>query len=1047
MLAKGDVPLPEMGSRPKFVVCDPSLTAIGGHFLGYDYAIAAEFRDRGFQTGIAANESYQAVEEIDGVRIENIFRHDIWGRLGSEAKPPAPGFSDEDRRLLRLKYSRWGLFWSALSGPATFADHLADYPLSIARVEEFAAVAKIRATFDQILESDPPDDFSHLLKGVQRRSAEEAAVFERIHQAISLLRQDRNLNGVMLESARQHDLARLARWSAAATTFRDCLTRVVEAFNLGDKDHLFFPNMSFLDLRGVAMYLETIAAQKAPTLHLLFRRDIYRGGAAGWEAQEDEVHGKRAAFVLFRKYLDAFRVGFYTDTDMLTTQMNRFGVAPFRTVPIPVSSEKPVAPTPPRGKRVLALAAGGAQDAEQIVEALEVTTDEFSVQSAMLGEHSIEHARWAQERLAGEPRVELLSPYMTVDDTTDAIAKAGIVRALSTPEDAVGSLSSPFWRALAMGRLVIASARSWQHEALDYLHAQIFDAAMGSEGTRLCKALGVGDMAWQFRLSGSLGYVGEIRQSDGISVTEYGITHAWIEIEEGAEQLLITLGSSNSERSIVSLIVEQHLASDGQLPLVEHQIEICAGAASGACAVELDPMATLVWIGVKTVEGLSDQILNRFDVRQVAGVKLPELRVGVVEQTVENFELGGVSPFEQALKESAALPGIAWDSDHVLNFAEKFRDLLAPRCEYDLAYLGDAREEKGFVALAPMFDELDRAGTQCRAVMTGQIYTPTDSEDVDILVSGQKLRRRRQGVRVVERPLSMAEYNDVLAKSDIVLIPYDHLNYGSRSSGIFIEALSAGRPVIVPGASWMGGLLDAASSAYHAPVRDEAQILGKERFLDRQRLELLPHGRSIRLPEWRFDSGRLLLRGDSVVCTSMTIPVRSNHLFVRLTQNARLPDAVVSVHLVYRLADGNMEVGEDQRWLTTRSGEPVSLLSRIPPDADSVWIGLQTPSNEQGFWAEGLELEFWRVADRPALGPGGLTYNPTGDMEMRGRKLAACAREIMENYAQYRAGARGLQESFARYHTPSGLADALMAPLPKMLTNSRRLSAIDWGNA
>ena len=55
--------------------------------------------------------------------------------------------------------------------------------------------------------------------------------------------------------------------------------------------------------------------------------------------------------------------------------------------------------------------------------------------------------------------------------------------------------------------------------------------------------------------------------------------------------------------------------------------------------------------------------------------------------------------------------------------------------------------------------------------------------------------------------LPRPEYEAILRAVDVVLLPYDHASYAERTSGIFVEAIFAGKPVLVPAGTWMAAEL------------------------------------------------------------------------------------------------------------------------------------------------------------------------------------------------------------------------------------------------
>jgi glycosyltransferase involved in cell wall biosynthesis len=118
-------------------------------------------------------------------------------------------------------------------------------------------------------------------------------------------------------------------------------------------------------------------------------------------------------------------------------------------------------------------------------------------------------------------------------------------------------------------------------------------------------------------------------------------------------------------------------------------------------------------------------------------------------------------------------------------------------------FLGDLREEKGFTKLPPLVRALS-AERRVRFVIPGALH-PEEREPAMLAALAEL-----EGFppEVVEHPhrdgfVPPEDYYALLASSDVVLCPYDARAYRSRSSGVFAEAVAAGKPTVVPADTWM----------------------------------------------------------------------------------------------------------------------------------------------------------------------------------------------------------------------------------------------------
>lgn len=63
--------------------------------------------------------------------------------------------------------------------------------------------------------------------------------------------------------------------------------------------------------------------------------------------------------------------------------------------------------------------------------------------------------------------------------------------------------------------------------------------------------------------------------------------------------------------------------------------------------------------------------------------------------------------------------------------------------------------------------------------------------------------KKQQNVTFTPPNLNQKKYSEMLVNSDVILIPYDHKSYKYRTSGIFLEAISAKKLTLVSANTWM----------------------------------------------------------------------------------------------------------------------------------------------------------------------------------------------------------------------------------------------------
>src|SRR5262249_29616429 len=127
-----------------------------------------------------------------------------------------------------------------------------------------------------------------------------------------------------------------------------------------------------------------------------------------------------------------------------------------------------------------------------------------------------------------------------------------------------------------------------------------------------------------------------------------------------------------------------------------------------------------------------------------------------------------------------------------------------PRTAPVVGILGHSRPDKGF-ALVP------EIVARCPYLRFFVQVTPDDAEP---LWQDRAARMRPAGNGITGRGAFDAESSDaLLSRVDIVLLPYDAAQSPLRSSGVFAEAVAAGKVTVVPADTWMSMHLAADRAA------------------------------------------------------------------------------------------------------------------------------------------------------------------------------------------------------------------------------------------
>ncbi len=125
--------------------------------------------------------------------------------------------------------------------------------------------------------------------------------------------------------------------------------------------------------------------------------------------------------------------------------------------------------------------------------------------------------------------------------------------------------------------------------------------------------------------------------------------------------------------------------------------------------------------------------------------------------------------------------------------------LLEPGETPVVLFPGAMREEKGFLSTVEAVRSLTTTGEpKFQCVVAGRSRADTPKALLDGLAS-----IRNPLVQIEERALDDREFIDFLASGDIIVLPYVAAAFAERPSGILIDAITLGRPLIVTEGTWL----------------------------------------------------------------------------------------------------------------------------------------------------------------------------------------------------------------------------------------------------
>ncbi len=135
--------------------------------------------------------------------------------------------------------------------------------------------------------------------------------------------------------------------------------------------------------------------------------------------------------------------------------------------------------------------------------------------------------------------------------------------------------------------------------------------------------------------------------------------------------------------------------------------------------------------------------------------------------------------------------------------------------------LGNAREEKGLLEIIEAAELIQVRGHGAKFEFVLQANDP----EAGIAPAIRRFEADAPpNVKLLTSALSSAEYAELLHSADIVLVPYRREIYQARTSGVFVEALAAGKPIICTQDTWLSQQLDLGGAGLAIPDRSAAAL-------------------------------------------------------------------------------------------------------------------------------------------------------------------------------------------------------------------------------
>ena len=281
-------------------------------------------------------------------------------------------------------------------------------------------------------------------------------------------------------------------------------------------------------------------------------------------------------------------------------------------------------------------------------------------------------------------------------------------------------------------------------------------------------------------------------------------------------------------------------------------------------------------------------------------------------------------------------------------------------------------------------------------------------------------------VSLVPHPLSTEKYLKFVREANIGLFLYDSDCYHSRCSGILVEMLSAGVPVIVPAGSWLAEQISESVSEYQHQLNDQLPLVASEKLTATQgqvtccgfrqpfKVELAVPDRAkdllisfawhspqtagnyLRMVALQFDKSGSLLQTDSSIVGQRP-------------ENGRVPALVRLVQHTSVL---------QLNWSNAYHDSPIRIV-----DVDASFLG-----REEG-----------QLVDPPISSVGLVFADPC--------QVPSLLREMVRHYSHYRKTAREFSDSWREIHSPQNVLMRMLEEADLLEKGPRNFSEVHHATA
>ena len=323
---------------------------------------------------------------------------------------------------------------------------------------------------------------------------------------------------------------------------------------------------------------------------------------------------------------------------------------------------------------------------------------------------------------------------------------------------------------------------------------------------------------------------------------------------------------------------------------------------------------------------------------------------------------------------------------------------------------GRPRQEKGMKKLSHIIDVLwDPFFSTGRLQMLFQskhVAKDKDELKFDKRVTSDTLKT--PPVIVLEHPMVTLSYQKLVCSSGIGLFLYDRMRYHSRASGVMIEMLAAGVPVIVPAGTWMSQQVARETYKQLSDVRHNLPIVTSSLTVNEIEWQ------EAILEDETNRSDRLRLDAAGATCLLCVEGGVTDLLFLTGWSDVSEYDSCLRVECGFDGPEGKLAVNE-QILDRPDSGQPAACLFRLPSGTTTVRLRLAPAFDGVAISLQELEI-CW--LDTTTYSEGKTPVGSIGLVAAGADQVPSLIVEMVSNYDHYRTTAMEFTRSWREKYAP-----------------------------